>query len=214
MKLVAADAQYRDALLGSTKCLASSLTACSAVPQSEWGSGEFTESIALRMQAWYHAQRVIQALLPKDLAAPASDAFVEAVAFFLRVFLAKTAPHLQVAAERKIGQARPDISVLREGDLVAVVECKTNLGRSRLEWEADFLERELQFTRFAHSPIVFLLVLTSRNWPGFGDDPRSSPQFFTLLDSWPSDLQLGQPMAQHVVHAIEPMFHTISQLPP
>jgi cob(I)alamin adenosyltransferase len=210
-KLIAADAPYRRSFIDSTAYLKSSLAACEAIPEADWAPNEFTQALALRMQAWYHAQRQIQAILPKDLAAPASDAFVEAVAFFLRVFLTKAAPHLRVAAERRSGSLRPDVSVLRDDRLIAVIECKTNLGRSRQDWEANFLQREGQLSKLPSSPSVFLLVLTAKNWPGFGDDPRCGKKLFTLLDCWPSDVPLDDSVSPHLVNCIEPLFSAIAQ---
>lgn len=212
MNLSAADKPYRNALLDSPQHLAASFAACTAVAHSTWRPTDFTEALVRRMQAWYHFQRRIQSFLPKYLAAPASDAFVEAVAFFLRVWLHHEAPTFTVAAERKVGRLRPDVSVFYGKALVAVIECKTNLGRSRQECENDFIERDLAFSSLSTYPAVFLLILTSKNWRGFGDDPRRGLQFFTLLNQWPSDIPLEDALPKYIVDPIEPMFRTISQL--
>ncbi len=212
MGIVEGDATYRAALLSSAGLLSGSFDACLAAAGGESRAHAYTEAVALRMQAWYHGQRQVQAFLPKDLAAPASDAFVEAVTFFLKVWLCHAAPDLSVAAERKANRYRPDVSVFRDGKLLAVVECKTNLGRSRQQWKEDFSQRELELGSLPSAPKVFLLVLTARNWHGFGGDPRNGDQLFTLLSKWPSDLPLGESPLGAVIDPIEPLFQTIAAL--
>ncbi len=109
---------------------------------------------------------------------------------------------------------RPDISVWKRGedDLVAVIECKTQLGRSRNDWLEDFERREARLKKQRPHAKLFLLAMTEQNWHGFGDDSRRGKQFFALLDGkhhknhWPD---LSAPTITGVAHPIEELFRLV-----
>ena len=105
--------------------------------------------------------------------------------FFLKVALRQLNSSLVVASEKNIvrhqGALRPDISIWQGDKVVSAIECKTQLGWNRSKWLPDFEEREKRLQREYPEAKLFLLVLTSSNWPGFGTDPRAGKQFFVLL---------------------------------
>ena len=86
------------------------------------------------------------------------------------------------AAHPRTAKLQPDISVWRNADLVAAIECKTQLGWNRRKWRQDFERREAALKQRWPNCQVFLLAMTENNWDGFGDDPLRGKQFFALLD--------------------------------
>jgi hypothetical protein len=63
-----------------------------------------------------------------------------------------------------------------------VIECKTQLGRTRKTWLQRFEKQEALLKTQRPRTKLFLLAMTKANWGGFGDDPRRGKQFFALLD--------------------------------
>lgn len=65
----------------------------------------------------------------------ASDFFVEAIIFYLKLILEKNKIDYEVHSERQIrqkrGAIRPDISVWKKDKVIAVLECKAQLGWNR-----------------------------------------------------------------------------------
>jgi hypothetical protein len=185
-----ADAEYRRAIEAPGRELAAAFFAARSVTSIDLQGYDITRAVLLRLKSFLETQDVIKSELQKIYAAPAADFFVEAVVFYLQVALAKLAPNLRVASEknivRKQGSMRPDISVWRQDQVVAAIECKTQLGWNRGGWLHDFEARESRLNAEFPSAKLFLLVMTGSNWPGFGDDLRVGKQFFVLLnDTWP-----------------------------
>jgi len=75
----------------------------------------------------------------------------------------------------------PDISIWREDALLAAIECKTQLGWRRHDWAFHFDEREQKLKEAFPDAKMFLLVMTSCNWSGFRNDPRSGKQLICVL---------------------------------
>lgn len=109
---------------------------------------------------------------------------------------------------------RPDISIWRcdEDELVAAIECKTQLGRNRNGWLQEFEKEESRLKQQRPHAKLVLLAMTEQNWGGFGDDPRRGRQFFALLDAkhhknrWPD---LSAPTITGLAHPIERLFHFV-----
>ncbi len=134
---------------------------------------EVTRAILLRLAAYYEAQQRVKEFLGKRYAGPAADFFVETVAFYLRALVATHALDVEIASERQVrrsrGAMRPDISVWRGDRCLACIECKTQLGWNRHGWESQFLEREERLRADFTGASTFLVVLSAKNWPGFGE---------------------------------------------
>ncbi|MEY3297713.1 MAG: hypothetical protein RLZZ597_973 [Cyanobacteriota bacterium] len=178
----------------------------------------YTNAVANRMRAFYLMQWKSKTFLGKRVAQSGSDFFVETILFFLKLFNDVESLNLEISSERPIERKhkamRPDISVWRESDLLAVIECKTQLGWSRKTWKSDFEHRERELEKkFPNNVETFLVVMSSSNWPGFGEDPQIGKQLFCLLkNTWPT--QLSTPPEQNMLYPtpIEDLFKQIADL--
>lgn len=153
-------------------------------------STEISDAIVRRLDAYYRAQQRIKILLQKRVAQTGADFFVETILFFLNAVFVSKSCELKAQSEVKIAGAnsrlRPDISVWQGDELVAIIECKTQLGWSRHTWETDFLNRENKLQLIYPKAEAFLLVMTGCNWGGFGENSRVGQQYFCLLkEIWP-----------------------------
>jgi hypothetical protein len=152
---------------------------------------EITEAILLRLKTYYSTQNDIKTLLDKRYIAAAADFFVESTLFFLKTYFKKQGDILQAHSERQVKQTRnsirPDISVWKGDEVVAIIECKTQLGWNRNNWEHEFLERDKKLKSDYPNAKSFLLVMTGLNWSGFGNNSKLDDSYFCLLnDIWPS----------------------------
>lgn len=75
----------------------------------------------------------------KKLAPVAADFFVETILFYLKLILDKYKKNYEVFSERQIkhhqSYIKPDISIWDNDKVIAIIECKTNLGWNRKGWE-------------------------------------------------------------------------------
>jgi len=181
---VKADSPYRLAVEAPGRELSAAFELALKVKPNLQGD-DITKAVLLRVKSYLNAQDLVKHGLDKVYAAPAADFFVETVTFYLRVVLHELAPELRVASEQNVvrrrGSLRPDISVWRGSELVAAIECKTQLGWNRDGWLKDFEYRESILRTECPLAKLYLLVLTGSNWPGFGNDHRIRKQFFVLL---------------------------------
>jgi hypothetical protein len=143
---------------------------------------------------------------------PKADEFTAAVAICLEQFLAARGLAGRVGSEetthRVKGAKRPDVSVYSlSGDLVAVVECKTNLGWNRKKWKDQIEERTKQIHASCPGSEFYLCVLTRSNWHylEFECSPHCGKQWFCL--SAVSVGRISDPVVDSdVLLPIEPMF--------
>lgn len=148
-------------------------------------TNDITKAILLRMKAFSDTNNKIKKFLNKRYAPPAADFFVETVLFYLKLTLDKHKKLYEVFSERQIkrhrGFMRPDISIWDNDKVVAIIECKTNLGWNRIGWEEDFIEREKRLRDDFPEANAFLVVMTSRNWPGIPDDDVNLRKKYFIL---------------------------------
>lgn len=176
-------------------------------------SREITRAILLRMKAYYDVQNKIKEFLNKRYLPAASDFFVETIAFYLKVVFDIEDTALEVHSERQIrpkrGAIRPDISIWRNGEVVAIIECKTQLGWNRENWEGDFKKRESKLKDEFPNAKAFLVVMTSENWSGFPDDNKKvGEQYFTLSSTWPTNISEDK-IDSVIMNPIEDLFKKI-----
>ena len=174
---------------------------------------EITKAIILRLKTYYETHDRAAKFLNKRTIAPLPDFFVETVGFFLKLFLEQLNSPLEVHSERplrqKRGSLRPDISIWNGGKVVAIIECKTNLGFARNDWEETFAKREQKLKRISPTAKAFLLVLTSINWSGFSKtDERVGKQFFCLCNEGMRNIK-DRPIDEVIENKIEHMFAQI-----
>ena len=207
-----ADAEYRLAIEGPGAALRAAFASAAEVPSLDLDSDDLTIASLLRLRSFFQAQEHIKSQLGKVYAAPAADFFVETMLFYLRVALSRLNLSLSLASERNIvkkrGALRPDISVWRGNDVVAAVECKTQLGWNRDGWLLDFEEREIRLRNEHPDAKLFLVVMTGSNWTGFGNDSRVGNQFFVILNEiWPREFDESRRTA--IVHRVEQLIEKI-----
>lgn len=152
---------------------------------------EISEAILLRLKAYYITQNEIKLLLDKRYLAAAADFFVESTLFFLKLYFKTEKLGLEAHSERQVmkkrNSIRPDISIWRGDEIVATIECKTQLGWNRQNWEKEFWDRHERLKNDFPNAKSFLLVMTGQNWSGFGSNSKLNDCFFCLLnDIWPS----------------------------
>ena len=176
---------------------------------------DITKAILLRMKAYYDTQNKIKEFLNKRYLSAASDFFVETIVFYLKVILDIEDIGLEVHSERQIRQKkeaiRPDISVWKNNKVVAIVECKTQLGWNRDQWEEDFKKREVKLKGEYPNARAFLVVKTSKNWPGFpAGNKKVGEQYFTLSSIWPKNISLDKiDDVGVIINPIEDLFKKI-----
>jgi len=150
---------------------------------------DVTKAIILRMMTHYKTQYKVKHFLNKQLVGAASDIFVETVIYYLKLLFEQRNIDLTICSEIKLkpktGIIRPDISIWKDDKVIAIIECKTNLGWIRKTWEKDFLRREKKLKRINKTASAYLLILSSINGPGFDpcgdrDDDRVGTQYFSL----------------------------------
>lgn len=212
---VEADRDYRAAIEAPGRELADAFASAHAAGPVNLKDTDLTHAVLLRLKSYFAAQDEIKRSLQKVYAAPAADFFVETVCFFLKVAFRHLNPSLVVASEKNIvprrGALRPDISIWQADKVVSAIECKTQLGWNRNKWLPDFEEREKRLHQEYPEAKLFLLVLTSSNWRGFGTDQRGGKQFFVLLGDAGvgriRDLDLAAP--NMIIHRIEALIQEI-----
>ncbi|AFZ37141.1 hypothetical protein Sta7437_3643 [Stanieria cyanosphaera PCC 7437] len=161
------------------------------------GSFDYSQAIINRLRAFYLLQLGIKGFLDKKVAQAGSDFFVETILFFLKLFNDVEKLGFEIrseqAIERKRNALRPDITIWSGTELLAVIECKTQLGWHRRQWDFHFKDRENKIKAAFPKAQVFLVVMSGSNWSGFGDDPRVGQQLFCLLKSgiWPTNLSVN-----------------------
>ena len=192
-----------------TKLYSNAIEDCSFSLQKK----DVTKAIILSMKTYYETHEYIRKFLNKRNVAPGADFFVETVAFYLKLFLEKRKKNIEVHSERKVkpemGAMKPDISIWKGDELIAIIECKTNLGWNREGWERDFNKRESRLKKIFPKANAFLLVLTSINWPGFDDsDERVGKQFFCLSSEGIRKIK-NKPIESVIENSIEKLFSQI-----
>lgn len=154
----------------------------------------YSQAITNRLRAFYLLQSDTKDFLDKKVAQAGSDFFVETILFFLKLFNDVKDIGLEIKSEqaikRKRNALRPDITIWSGSELLAVIECKTQLGWHRDEWDTNFKNREKKIQEEFPKAQIFLVVMTGNNWSGFGEDQRVEKKLFCLFKSgiWPTSL--------------------------
>jgi hypothetical protein len=174
---------------------------------------EISKAILIRLHSWYSLQNNIKNFLNKRYATAGSDFFVETLVFYLkvvfRIFGIKKEVHSERQIVRKRGAMRPDISIWERDVVKAIIECKTQLGWNRYKWRDDFSRKEKNLKLEFPDAKAFLVVMTSKNWPGFGEDENVGKKFFTLYNTWPTEIDPNKDLDKYIVNPIEPLIRSL-----
>jgi hypothetical protein len=149
------------------------------------GNFDYSQAITNRLRAFYLLQSGTKIFLDKRVAQAGSDFFVETILFFLKLFNDVENLDFEIKSEQAIqpkrNALRPDITIWSGSELLAAIECKTQLGWHRRSWDSHFQERENKIKESFPMAQIFLVVMSGSNWSGFGNDARVGQQFFCLL---------------------------------
>ncbi|MFA5112915.1 MAG: hypothetical protein WC529_01315 [Candidatus Margulisiibacteriota bacterium] len=172
-------------------------------------SKAFTIGILLRMYYFYKAQEEYCDNINRNLKPAGSNYFEDAVASYLKAYLGNK---YDVVIEEKMKQYRPDIIIKKAGKPIYILEAKTQLGRTRLTWGADFIKRKKELSKIFKLPgeRIQMVVMSATNW-----DIQDKPN-----DVWV--LTKGDPIAgtkikediigpDNIANHIEPLFEEISK---
>jgi len=192
MTLKEIDKEYIDAISSTVDTLKSVATSIQTDYDFDLDKTEISEAILNRLSTYYKTQNGIKIFLNKRYQTAGADFFVETVLFFIKLYLSKTGSNLEAHSERQIrrqrGAIRPDISIWNRDSVTAIIECKTQLGWNRQNWENDFNNRELKLKNEFPNAKAYLVVMTGLNWGGFGDSEKLGERYFCLLnETWPTD---------------------------
>lgn len=192
VKLKILDSDFRDSLLNTYVQIEKTYKNIQKKYQFDLDTTDLSEAILERLKTYYITQRKVNDFLDKRYLAAASDFFVESVLFFLKLYLQSQGWILQAHSERQIKRTkksiRPDISIWRGDEVIAIIECKTQLGWNRSIWEDQYRERSEKLKELYPKAQSFLLVMTGSNWWWFWDHVYLWKKYFCLLeDIWPKD---------------------------
>jgi len=218
MTLLELEKKYWDSLDNQSRQLAILYESIRSSTSISLEEREVTKAILLRMKAYYVTQNKIKGFLNKRYLTPASDFFVEAIVFYLKLLFDKQCGSLEVHSERQIARERhairPDISVWKNEKVLAMIECKTQLGWNRDKWEPDFIKRESKLKDIFPDANAFLVVMTSENWAGFPiNDKKIGEQYFTLSSTWPTNIS-EERVDSYIINPIESLFNKVMTIYP
>lgn len=150
---------------------------------------EYSKALINRMKHYYRSQYDNKEFLEKRYIINGADYFTEQLLFFIKIYLQKNNSNLVAISEKQIqpkrGSIRPDISIWKDNEVVAIIECKTQLGWNRHKWESDFNEREKKLNKEFKNAKAYLVVLTGENWGGFEENDLLGEKYYCLLkDKW------------------------------
>ena len=181
------DQSYRDSVRTTYEQLEKSYNVIASGYKFDLTKMEITEAILERLKNYCLTQDLTKNFLNKRYQAPLADYFVETILFFLQLYLKSQGGHLEAHSERQIKRTRnairPDISVWRQDEVVAIIECKTQLGWKRNSWEQDYIFREQKLKAEFPNAKSFLIAMTEHNWSGFNNHTLLNRSFFSLLDN-------------------------------
>lgn len=177
---------------------------------------EVTHAVLLRLASYYKAQYSTIRFLGKRRIGAGSDFFVETVLFFVNLLNETHDLEIEVLSESDIrpvregqkGAIRPDISIKTKDRLKVVVECKTQLGYNRDNWQSDFYKREEGIHDWYPRARLFLLVMTAAGWKSknaiddFMKEKDVGKKIFVLSRIWPTEIT-DENVDGQILHRLE-----------
>jgi hypothetical protein len=176
---------------------------------------ELTKSILYRLKTFYEYQKELNQFYSRGQTPPASDFFTETVLYYLKVYFKINHINYDVKSEVRIDNnkkaIRPDISIWHNNKIIAIIECKTQLGYERGNWNKNFIEREKKLNNIFPDAKAFLLVMTTHNWgkkKGFMEYKERGKKFFVLTNEWPINIDFSK-NDQFIVDSVEKLYFQI-----
>lgn len=152
---------------------------------------EITKAVLLRVGSFYALQEHAKRILGTGAIGSGSQFFADSVYMYLKAVLATNQSRGDVRSEHPVttrgGTIKPDISIWRGNTCVAAVECKTQMGWRRREWEQDFNARQKILSQQDPPADVFLVSLTNRGGPkALETSELLGRRYFILARDWPT----------------------------
>jgi len=149
---------------------------------------EISESITNRMLSFWKTHDEIKNFLNKNQKQSSSDFFVECCLFFLRSYFSSVKTEWEIKSEfpiwkEKRKSIRPDITIWNKNNLLAIIEVKVQLGRTRATWKDDLVQREIKLKSLFPDVYFAVICHDECNWkPGFERNSDFGTKYFTLRD--------------------------------
>ena len=175
-----------------------------ACPENDW-----TLLFCERMRAHTNLNDAIKGIANKRVRGSLDHAMTETLAMQMRALLARKRPDLTVHSEKTIPLkgVKPDISVWRGEDCLAVVECKVQLGWSRGAVAKDFIAREVKLVGAGVSSAnIWHVVASQCNWERDGNTKWGDRWRVVGLE------YTGHWKPATVIHPLEPLYDVLVRL--
>lgn len=135
----------------------------------------YLDTSSLRVRALSEALNRLKEPAMSEIVTEAMNMFVDSIIRTDERLSSTFSVSSEKNVKLSVGSRKPDISIWKGEKLVAIIECKTCLGRRRKEWMDDYSARVEEFSTIGQSPeSMFLFVATDNTWGGF---PKSDPRF-------------------------------------
>ena len=164
--------------------------ACDSYAEGVLGFSEMQNEICTYLDQSALRGRALSIALGRVKEPPLADIFTEATNMLVDAIVRTKElreKNITIASEKNIklpngGFRKPDVSIWCNNQLVAVVECKTCLGRARNIWLSEYDKRVNEFNTFGlKKDRIILFVETEQGWGGFSKlDPRINDVWFAL----------------------------------
>lgn len=169
-----------------------------------------TKIVLACMGDYFRRLKDFDDLAGREKSPSAADELTFVISATTNAFLSAAGLPAIVASERTVRTKpraiRPDISVWNhEQELIAFVECKTNLGWNRNNWREQYWERTEKVRNIIVGVDSYLCILTAENWPSdiYRKDDMRRKRWFCLAEPWPTELVA--PFDHQILDPIEPM---------
>jgi hypothetical protein len=166
---------------------------------------EISDAIINRMRAFFETHDILKRLFGKNQKQAASDYFVESCLIFMKAFFEKIGydvkSEIKIWGEKK-RSIRPDVTIWKNGNLIASIEMKVQLGRRRLEWRDEIRNREIDIKTKTNCKFFGVVCFTENNWQGFNRDEDWETKYFALTDgNWQSIENSFEKLLKNILNA-------------
>jgi hypothetical protein len=192
VNLIDAEKGFRAALGEAGVQLEAAYEALMAHGEISLDGTDLTKAVLLRVGAFYEFQQHAKRTLGTGAIGSGAYFFADSVFLYLKAVLATRQVQADVQSERLIhtaaGRVKPDMSLWSGETCVAAIECKTQMGFRRNQWEQDFIARQDILSRMDPPAEVYLVSLTNRGGPrDLETSELLGDRYFILARDWPTN---------------------------